>query len=318
VTNKLLRMLRSVGRLLPARLPEIVYTVFLRPPPLRRAANWFLLKIIPPEVVIDGVTLYLNPSDPVLSPAVALGVYENYELEAFRSYCSPGAIVVDIGANVGLYTASAAARVGKEGLVIAIEPHPESYRYLKRTVEKNCLSVKSFEVAAGDSRRLTPLFLTDENKADSRIYNGDGRRRETMVQMVSLDALLADNGIGKVNVIKMDVQGAEALVLSGMRRTLANSANVVMFTEFWPWGIEQAGQSPLDFLRDLQKLGFRFKTIDESDRRITDVAEISDLVADHDKLQYTGADLRRSHANLICIKGDAPDLLDRDLPNSRG
>ena len=312
----LLKMFRSVARLLPPRLPEIVYTVLLRPAPFRRIANWVLLKIIPPEVIIDGVTLYLNPRDPVLSPAVALGVYENYELDVFRTYCSVGATVVDIGANVGLYTATAAARVGKEGLVIAIEPHPESYRYLKKTVGKNGFKhVKSFEVAAGDSTRLTSLFLTDENKADSRIYNGGGRRQETLVQMVSLDSLLADNGIYTVHVIKMDVQGAEALVLCGMRQTLANSLNMVMFTEFWPWGIEQTGHSPLNFLKDLQALGFRFKTIDESNHQVTDVVEVTELIVKHEKLQYTGVDLRRSHANLICIKGEVPSAILRSNKN---
>jgi hypothetical protein len=54
------------------------------------------------------VTLNLNPRDPVLSSALALGIYENYELEVFRGYCKYGVIVVDIGANIGLYTAVAA------------------------------------------------------------------------------------------------------------------------------------------------------------------------------------------------------------------
>jgi hypothetical protein len=132
------------------------------------------------------------------------------------------------------------------------------------------------------------------------------------VQMVSLDSLLADNGIYTVHVIKMDVQGAEAVVLCGMRQTLANSLNMVMFTEFWPWGIEQTGHSPLNLLKDLQALGFRFKTIDESNHQVRDVVEVTELIAEHEKLQYTGVDLRRSHANLICIKGEGNCLARRD------
>lgn len=145
--------------MLPARLPEIIYTVILRPKPLRWVANWVLLKFIPKNVKIDGVTLFLNPRDPVLSPAVAFGIYENYEMEIFRSFCSLGATVIDMGANVGLYTAVAAAGVGNSGTVVAIEPHPESYRYLERTIVENGLTqVKSFEVAAGDSNHTIPLF----------------------------------------------------------------------------------------------------------------------------------------------------------------
>jgi hypothetical protein len=62
---------------------------------------------------LDGLTIFLNPSDPVLSSALAFGIYENYETEIFPTFCEPGATVVDIGGNIGLYTAIAAARVGK-------------------------------------------------------------------------------------------------------------------------------------------------------------------------------------------------------------
>jgi FkbM family methyltransferase len=299
----LLKTLRFVGRVLPARLPEIIYTVLFRPKPLRTAVNRILLKLIPVHVIIDGVKLYLNPRDPVLSPAVALGVYENYEIEVFRSLCKAGATVVDIGANVGLYTAIAAARVGKEGTVIAIEPHPESYQYLEKTVVGNSLTqVRSFKLAAGDSDKTIALFLTADNKADSRIYNDTGQRQKIFTQMLDLDSLLSDIGIGKVDVIKMDIQGAEALALRGMSRTLANNPKIVILTEFWPWGIEQTGLSPLGFLMDLQQAGFKFKVIDEDERRVQDVKDINELVAGHDKLQYTGVDLRRSHANLICSR----------------
>jgi len=254
-------------------------------------------------VTLDGLKLYLNPSDPVLSPSIALGIYENYEREIFRQFCMPGSIGVDVGANVGLYTVIAASRVGKNGKVIAIEPHPESYRYLQKTIEANGLSaVKSFNVALGDRRETIDLFLTDENKADSLIYDATGQRLKIDTEMIDLDHLLAENEIDAVQLTKMDIQGAEGLALRGMSGTLAKSSVVVIFTEFWPWGIEEAGESAAGFLRELMRAGFRFKAIDEDKRTLTDVPDIEQLIARHHKLQYTGADFRRSHANLICIK----------------
>jgi FkbM family methyltransferase len=247
--------------------------------------------------------LYLNPSDPVLSSSVAFGIYENYEREIFRQFCKPGSTVVDVGANVGLYTVIAASRVGKDGKVIAIEPHPESYRYLQKTIEANGLSrVKTFNVALGDRRRKIDLYLTDENKADSRIYDVTGQRPKITAEMIGLDELLAENEIDTVQLVKMDIQGSEGLALRGMLKTLARSPEVTIFTEFWPWGLEETGESAAGFLGQLLRGGFRIKAIDESRREVIDVPDVERLIARHDKLQYTGTDFRRSHTNLICIK----------------
>jgi len=299
----LFRAFGLLASLLPARLPEIIYTLLLRPKRLRQWAHRILLRCVPSDITIEGLKLYLNPSDPVLSPSVALGIYENHEREVFRQFCKPGAIVVDVGANVGLYTLIAASQVGRNGKVIAIEPHAESYHYLQKTIQTNGLtSVRSFNVALGDRRRTVDLFLTDENKADSRIYDATGQRAKITAEMVDLDQLLAENEIGAVQLIKMDIQGAEALALRGMLKTLARSPEVVIFTEFWPWGIEETGESPEGFLRELSLAGFRFEAIDETRRQLTGIPDIDGLIARHNKLQYTGTDFRRSHANLLCIK----------------
>jgi FkbM family methyltransferase len=299
-------LLKSFGffvNLLPARLPEITYTVLLKPRLLRHLAHRILLRYVPSHVTVDGAKLYLNPSDPVLTPSVALGIYENYEREIFRRFCNPGAVVVDVGANVGLYTVTAASQVGANGRVIAIEPHPESYSYLQKTIEANGLSqVKSFNVALGDRRGMVTLFLTEENKADSRIYDATGQRPKIAVEMIDLDDLLAENQIDAVHLIKMDIQGSEGLALRGMLKTIARSPEVTIFTEFWPWGIEETGESAADFLRELMRAGFRIMEIDENKRKLIDVPDVEGLIARHDKLQYTGGDFRRSHANLVCVK----------------
>jgi FkbM family methyltransferase len=309
-----LNAIRSFARILPPRLPELIYTVLLRPRPLRSLANWVLLRVIPGEVDVDGMTLYLNPKDPVLSSALAFGIYENYETDVFRAYCKEGATIVDVGANVGLYAVVAAVRVGKAGRVIAVEPHLESFQYLMKSIAVNGLTqVKAFNVAVGDRSCSVPLYLTDDNKADSRIYSTDGRRENVTVQMVELDQLLAENGIETVDVIKMDIQGAEALALRGMSQVLANNPNIVIFTEFWPWGMEQAQSSAAAFLQQLRNAGFEFHSIDEEGRTLTRVEAVDEFIAKYRGLQYTSADLRRSHANLVCVRREERQAGRRDL-----
>jgi len=177
--------------------------------------------------------------------------------------------------------------------VISIEPHPESFRLLQTTVEANALTqVRGFNVAAGDSRKMVDLFLTDENKADSRVYDESGQRRKVPTEMVDLDSLLTANGIDRVHLIKMDIQGAEGLALRGMAKTLTGNPDIVLFMEFWPWGIEQTGESAAACLRELLLGGFKFKEIDEGERCLVGVDDVEELIARHNKLQYTGADSR--------------------------
>jgi hypothetical protein len=120
--------------------------------------------------------------------------------------------------------------------------------------------------------------------------------------MIDLDRLLAQQAITRVQLIKMDIQGAEGLALRGMTATLANNPALVIFAEFWPWGLAQTGVTPADFLRELLRAGFRFQAIDEDKRRLIDVTDVDEFLSRHANLEYTGTDMRRSHANLICIK----------------
>ena len=291
-----------MARFLSPRLAEVVYTVLLRPRPLRRIAHRILLRLIPEKVRIDGIDLLLNPRDPVLSPAVAFGVYEPWEQQLFRTLCRPGDTVVDIGANVGLYTAIAARAVGSAGRVISLEPHLESYSYLQKTIAINGLThVRAVNAACGDHSGTVDLFLTDENKADSRLYDVTGARPRTTVEMVTLDDLLEREGVRKVDVIKMDIQGAEALALKGMRRTLRTPGKLTLVCEFWPWGITAAGGSPREFIEELSSHGFTFHSIDEDRHRADPIPDIGALLANQ-RDEYTSMTLQRSHFNLLCVR----------------
>ena len=118
-------------------LAEFIYTRLLRPAPVRRAANAILLSIVPETVRVGPAIVHLNPRDPVVSGALALRVFERDELRFFSQRCRPGMTVLDVGANVGLYTALAMNLTGADGTVVAIEPHAESRRFLELTVQAN-------------------------------------------------------------------------------------------------------------------------------------------------------------------------------------
>ena len=89
-------------------LAEFVYCYLLRPWPLRQLTNWTIRKLLPKQVEIHGATVVLNPTDPVVSGALHFGVYEKAETRFFQSACRDGMTFLDVGANLGYYTALAA------------------------------------------------------------------------------------------------------------------------------------------------------------------------------------------------------------------
>lgn len=125
----------------PPQVTEFIYTVLLYPRPLRAIAQRILKAAIPPTLSVNGVRIVLNQDDPVLCDALALGAYERFELSVFRDTLKPGMNVLDIGANIGLFTAAAAHLLNGDGRIVAVEPDTDNFGYLAKTVHRRFLWV---------------------------------------------------------------------------------------------------------------------------------------------------------------------------------
>ena len=101
-------------------IAEFVYTTLLRPRLLRRAANAAIRVSLPERIRVGGAIVWLNPDDPVVSGALTFGMYERGEIAFFRSRFGADMTLVDIGANVGLYSALALSTPGFRGRVHCI------------------------------------------------------------------------------------------------------------------------------------------------------------------------------------------------------
>jgi FkbM family methyltransferase len=148
-----------------------------------------------------------------------------------------GDIVVDAGANIGSFTINAASIVGPEGKVIAIEPEKANCDILRRTIDANDLSNVTIVPKGLWSKKGTrALFLDDLPGLHSVFSNRPGdtsqkscveRRKkecsEVVIEVDNLDNILNELGVGKVDFIKMDIEGAEIEALKGAKITLDNS-----------------------------------------------------------------------------------------------
>jgi len=93
-------------------LPEFVYTVLLKRPPFRLAANAAIKTLLPKTVTVGEAIVWINPNDPVVSGALAFRVFERDEISFFSSHFSRDMTLIDAGANVGLYTGIALSTKG--------------------------------------------------------------------------------------------------------------------------------------------------------------------------------------------------------------
>ena len=278
-------------------LAEFVYTVLLKPRLLRRAANAAIRASLPKRVRVGEAIVWLNPDDPVVSGALTFGVYERGEIAFFRSRFGPDMTFVDVGANVGLYSAIALATPGFRGRVLAVEPHSESRLYLQKTLQSNAAPAGAAvicELAASDRPETLTLYENPDNKGDNRLYPDPLLRGEEMVGADSLDSICRRHGISSTQFIKIDVQGAEAKVVRGASGLLAGSADCILMTEFWPYGLARCGADGLDYLEMLRDLGFRLYELSGASGVPAPVASARALV---ERTQG------RRYANLVGLKG---------------
>ncbi len=290
------QIIRWLTQLLPRGYPHIVYRSLAKVPGLNHLTNWALLSLLPPYLTINGVTVALNTSDPVISGALILGVYEPLETKLFTSHIRPGWVVVDVGANTGYYTALAARAVGPTGRVIAIEPEPENFTLLQKTAScSSPTNISCYQTALSRVTGKAELFLSATNKGDHRLAPLPGAHRESInINATSLDALVFTHNLPLPNLIKMDIQGAEGLALDGMVDTIKQQDQLILFTEFWPAGLQAIGYSPAGFLSKLTSLGFSLTEIDEVGGVLRPITNVTDLIHRLTEKQYT---------NLLCCKG---------------
>jgi len=230
----------------------------------------FLYKCFWPykEIVeVQGSRMYINRKEESLVMRKTLEIYaknrihEKATTEIFKKVVKERDIVIDAGANIGYFTLLAARLVGPTGKVFAFEPEPKNYYYLEKNIKLNNYNhVLIFQKAVSDRNGKTKLYICDYDTGHHTINKYDGiknysKGRATKEKSIEIETITLDDflkgRVNKIDVIKMDVEGAEALALAGMDRILKTNENLKMFIEFFPLLIEKMGNSPREFVRKL-------------------------------------------------------------------
>lgn len=196
-----------------------------RAAPLLSALN--LARPIRVEVE-PGISLLLDPVDFVDRAILTSGAWEDSLWEWIGSHLEPGATLVDVGAHIGTHSLRAAKKVGATGSVVAIEPNPLTAARLRDNIAaSNLRNIRVYETACAESPGRLRLFLggrVNTGVASLSIKNatasGGTGTDSFEVEVLPLDEIISRLAPTRVDVIKVDTEGAEVRVLRGARETL--------------------------------------------------------------------------------------------------
>jgi FkbM family methyltransferase len=241
----------------------------------RREAWWFSKAQICEHVDVKiqskvHMRLYFQ-SD--LSKLVYCEDFEKQERQFLNAFLRPGDTFVDIGANIGLFALIAAARVGASGRVIAFEPTNETFGRLEENVALNHFNNVSCHCVAVSDKPGEMPFSVSHNGFDD--YNSfappikGGSFTTTSVQCTSWNDFATEHGlIGKVTMMKIDVEGWEEKVLQGGRCVFSRQDAPLLQVEFTDAASESAGTTCQNIYRLLEELGYAVFSYDRRRNRI--------------------------------------------------
>jgi FkbM family methyltransferase len=216
--------------------------------------------------MLGGYRLRVHPGCAAASLALyTQGIPDYPEMKLMQRYLRPGDTFLDVGANVGSYTLVAAAMVGREGHVHAFEPSGEALPFLKENIELNGLGdlVSVHEVAASeDSGEVS--FATGRDTQNRIQPAGSGSSARITVPTERVDRLVSSE---RLALGKIDVEGAEAMVLRGCTELLEHGCPPIWILELNK-SLTDYGDGEAGLEAWLAERGYRLAMYDEVNERI--------------------------------------------------
>ncbi|MDA1096056.1 MAG: FkbM family methyltransferase [Chloroflexi bacterium] len=219
------------------------------------------------------------------------GAWEPGVTRLFEQMLRPGMVVVDAGAHIGYFTLLAARLVGPTGKVYAFEPVPSSFALLQKNVELNgYTNVTLRQMAVSDGGERTMTFYVHANPVGSSFYAETLGKSDDAIEVgvTSLDSFFEREAWPNVDLIKMDIEGAEPEAVAGMAQLAERNPRLRFVVEYIPHILERTGHDPEGFLKMIRELGFRIDVMD--DKR------------DPQPLTEKNAKKRSLHAELLCSR----------------
>jgi len=178
-------------------------------------------------VKVNGYNISLIPNDQGISKELLMfKTHEPISTELISNLLQPGMICLDIGANIGYYVLLESKIIGKEGKIYAIEPSPENYNCLKRSLElENIQNVDAYNFAAGNNDGRIRFFVNERSNGCKVLQEGqepppNKPGKIIQVPLKKIDKFVEEKNLEKIDFLRMDVEGFELQIFEGMQKTL--------------------------------------------------------------------------------------------------
>ena len=224
---------------------------------------------------VEGFSLYLDRADMSVAQVIRSGAYERHLLAFFKAFVRPGMHVIDAGANIGFYTLLSASLAGPLGRVWSFEPNPENARLVLASAAHNGFrNIELHPVALGNRRghaEFTPAMGSNGGLSDAAHRNV----LHPACRIVPI-ARLDDFVPPRADLLKMDVEGAEGMLLEGARASIERCRPVIV-SEFSAEMLQRiSGWQGADFIRCIVDMDYAAFM---SDRRSHALKPITDASA---------------------------------------
>lgn len=221
--------------------------------------------------------IFVRMNDPIIGGAIFHHhSYEPHVTSEIDSILKPGMTFVDIGANIGFFTLRGASLVGPNGQVIAYEPNPDNCALIQLSSENNRFeNIRIYQNAVAEAKQTFDFSVDISNGRILHESNINNELANYTVDAVTLDESLP--ALARLDLIKMDIEGAEPRAWQGMQQTIQQYRPTIIF-EFSPSTIQLTSQTdPEKFLASIQE-GYDLFILHNSGEKSSHPQSLSDIM----------------------------------------
>ena len=256
------------------------------------------------ELYLPHVGWLRHAANDEVAKFLARGWFEYREQAFVWLYLRTGNTFLDAGAHVGLFSLIAGHAMQNQGTILALEPHPESALLLEQNFHEHqlqCARVRRYALASRPGSVV--LHMGAEGRAAySSLYSGAALPRQVPIEAITLDALLAQEGIASVDLAKIDIEGAEIEALGGASESIRQGRLPLLLIECTEANLRRAGSTTRQLFDTLTEHGYAVCRFDAASRRLVP-RPFADAL-DYDNL-FAALNLREVNERLTAACGSA-------------